>query len=74
MVAIVCGPSQGQLTQVACAHHEASDLVCQVHQDLRTLPCLRILVGHIMHLRVMPDILKVLHHRLSDIDFLDGHP
>lgn len=58
VVAIIGSPAQSQLRKVAGAYHHTTHLVGKVHQNLRTLACLRILIGYIMHAGIMTDILK----------------
>ena len=68
MVAVVGGPAQGQLTEVAGADDQAPPLVGQVHEDLRALPGLGVLKGDGLVLHGLADVGEVLFHRLADID------
>ena len=66
MVGVVGGPAEGQLGKVARAHHEAALLVGHVHEDLRALAGLRILVGDGVIGLVVPDVGEVLTHGGGD--------
>ena len=71
VVAIISSPTKCQLREVARSYHHTTHLIGQVHQDLGTLTCLRVLVGHVMHIHIMPDVLEMLSHRLGNADFPD---
>ena len=60
MVTIVRAPSQRQLRQVARTDDKTALLVCHIHQNLRALPRLTVLISDILHILILPDILKVL--------------
>ncbi len=60
MIAIVGGPAERQLRQVAGADDQATDLVRQIHENLGPLSGLGILIGDVMVLWVLTDIGKVL--------------
>ena len=72
MVAVIGGPSQRQLRQVARTHHESAQLIAEVHQNLRTLTSLTVLVGHVMDIRVVADVLEMLRHRLGNAYLAHG--
>ena len=40
VVTIICCPAQSELGKVTRAYYDSALLVCNVHQDLRTLSCL----------------------------------
>lgn len=71
VVTVVGGPTQGQLGQIARAHDQSTDLIAQVHKDLRTFARLTVLVGYIVHVDVVTDILKVLGNALGNGNFTD---
>ena len=73
VVAVVRGPSQSQFRQVTSSHYHAIHLVSHIHQNLRTLARLAVLVGHVLHGRIMLDILKVLLHGSMDRDLAKAH-
>ena len=68
MVGVVGRPAECELTEVAGADDDAVRLIRDVHEDLRPLTGLRVLVDHGMVLRVVPDVLEMLQHRGLDID------
>lgn len=68
MVTIVGCPSQSQLRQISCSHQNRAILICTVHQDLRSLSCLAVLISHIMHRRIMSNIPEMYIYRFFDID------
>ena len=74
MVPVISGPAQGQLAEVAGAHHEAAALVGHVHEHLGALPGLPVLEGDVMVLHGLADIPEVDLHRLSDVDPLQSGP
>ena len=73
VITIIGGPSQGEFREVARSDDNRILLVGNVHQDLRTLTCLRVLIGDIMNFRVLADILEMLGDSLSDIDLTDSN-
>ena len=68
MIAVVSCPAERQFRQIACADDDAAELICLVHENLRALPRLCIFIGHIMHVRRLPDVSKMLHHTCTDVD------
>ena len=66
VVAVVGGPAQGQLAQVAGADHHAAHPVGQIHQHLRPLPGLRVFVGDGTVAAGQADVLEMLLHRCGD--------
>ena len=60
VVAIIGGPSECQLREVASAYYQSVILVGQVHEYLRALTSLRIFVGGIVDGSVVVDIMEVL--------------
>ena len=66
VVAVVGGPAQRELGQVARADHEAALLIGDIHQDLCTLAGLAVLVGHVAHRLVVADVGEVLAHGVPD--------
>ena len=73
VVAVIGSPAERQLRQVARANDKTASLVGQIHQNLRTLARLAVLVGHVLHGRIMLDILKVLLHGSMDRDLAKAH-
>ena len=73
VVAVIGSPAERQLRQVARANDKTASLVGQIHQNLRTLARLAVLVGHVLHGRIMLDILKVLLHGSMDRDLAEAH-
>ena len=73
VVAVIGSPAERQLRQIARADDKTAGLVGQIHQDLRTLASLAVLVGHILHSRVMLDILKVLLHGRVNRNLAEAH-
>ena len=72
MVAIIRGPSQSQFGEVASTHHQTIHLIGHIHQYLRTLTGLTVLIGYVMHTGIVTDILEMLLHRLGDADLADS--
>ena len=68
MIAIVGAPAQRDLAQIARAQHEAADLVGIVHDDLRALAGLAVLVTDIVYIHAVADIGKVLRDSGADRD------
>ena len=66
MVAVVGGPAERQLGEVAGADDEAALLVGHVHEDLRALARLGVLVGDVVDGLVVPDVGEVLAHGGGD--------
>ena len=69
MVTIISCPAQCKLRHVTRSYHHSVSLVGNIHKYLRSLPCLSILISHIMNILIMSDIFKMLSHSLHDIDF-----
>ena len=63
---------RGQLRQVTGTHHDTVYLIGHIHQDLRTLASLTVLIGDIMHFSIMTDILEMLCDSLGNTDLTDG--
>ena len=72
VVAVVGGPAQCQLRQVAGAHHKAAGAVGSVHQFQRAHTGLPIFKGHVQHAFVLADVPEVAVHRLGDVDLFEG--
>ncbi len=68
MVPVVGAPSQRKLGHVSGTDNQAVMLVGKVHQYLHAFPCLCILVGGIMVLRIMADIPEVLQAGLAYVN------
>ena len=68
LVAVVGRPPERDLGEVAGADDEAALLVRQVHQHLRALAGLGVLVGDVAHLRVVADVGEVALHGGADRD------
>ena len=66
LVAIVRCPTKRQLREVARANDHAAHLVGNVHQNLRTLASLGVLVHNIVNVLVVADVGKVLQHRIHN--------
>ena len=73
VVAVVGSPAERQLRQVARADDKTAGLIGQIHQNLRTLAGLAVLVGHVLHGRIVLDVLKMLLHGCMDRDFAEAH-
>ena len=72
MVAVVRRPAQRQLGEVARTDDKTAVLVRKVHEHLRALACLRVLVGYVAFFGVMADIGKVQPHRFPDRHLPEG--
>ena len=73
MVTVVRSPAERQLRQVAGADDKAAGLVGQVHQNLRTLAGLAVLVGHVLHGWIVLNVLEVLFHSRVDRNLAETH-
>lgn len=73
VVTVVCGPAERQLRQVARADDKTASLIGQVHQNLRTLAGLAVLVSHVLHGRIVLNVLKMLLHGCMDRNFAEAH-
>ena len=73
MVAVVSGPAEGQLTQVAGADDEAARAVGEVHELERAHARLAVFIRHVEHGFVLPNVGKVTVDGARDRDLLKGH-
>ena len=62
VVAIIGTPSQGKFAKVARADDKSVHLIAEIHQNLRTLTCLRVFISRIVYIRIMTNILKMLQN------------
>ena len=74
VVPVVGSPAEGQLGEVAGTDDQTVALVGYIHQDLRPFTCLCVLVCSIVVVRILTDILEVLHDSLADIHYLECAP
>src|SRR5699024_10286459 len=74
MVAVVGGPAQGQLGQIAGAHHKAAVQVGDVHQFQGADAGLAVLKGDVGGLAVVADVGKVAADGGGDVHFPEGDP
>ena len=72
VVAVVCCPSEGEFREVAGTYNESSELVAEVHKDLRALTSLRILVGDVVNGGVVTYVLEVLEYGLRNVYLANG--
>ena len=73
VVAVIGSPAERQLRQVARADDKTASLVGQIHQNLRTLAGLAVLVGHVLHGRIVLNVLEVLLHSRVDRNLAEAH-
>ena len=73
VVAIICGPTQCQLRQIACTYNNGILLISHIHKNLGALACLRILVGNIVNSSIVVNIAEVLGNSLSNANLADGN-
>ena len=73
VVAVIGSPTERQLRQVARADDKTASLVGQIHQNLRTLAGLAVLVGHVLHGRIVLNVLEVLLHSRMDRNLAEAH-
>ena len=73
MVAVIGSPAECQLRQVAGADDKTASLVGQIHQNLRALAGLAVLVGHVLHGRIVLNVLEVLLHSRMDRNLEEVH-
>ena len=74
VVAIVGSPAQGKFAKVASAYHETAHLVGVVHEYLRALACLTVLVGHVVNVKTMVDVLEMLRDARHNAYFNRRNP
>ena len=74
MIAVVGSPAERQLRKVARADYEAALLVGEVHEHLRTLARLAVLIGHVLHRGIVADIGEVLFDRRPNGNLAEAHP
>ena len=68
MVPIVSCPSQRQFRHISGSNNHSIILVRQIHQNLSSFSCLRILISYVMHILIMSDIFKMLSYGFFDPD------
>ena len=73
VVAVIGGPAERQLRQIARADDKTASLVGQIHQNLRTLAGLAVLVGHVLHGRIVLNVLEVLFHGRVNRNLAEAH-
>ena len=71
MVAVVGGPAQRQLAQVARADHQTALHVGDVHQYLRALAGLTVFIGRRAVFGIESDVAEVLRAGVADRNFAD---
>ena len=74
VIAVVGAPAKRHLGHIAGADDEPVRLVCKIHQNLCPLSGLSVLVGDVMHRRVMADVAEMKIHRLADVDLAERRP
>lgn len=73
VVTVIGSPAECQLRQVARADDKAASLIGQIHQNLRALAGLAVLVGHVLHGRIVLNVLEVLLHGRVDRNLAEAH-
>lgn len=73
VVAVIGSPAERQLRQVARADDKTASLVGQIHQNLRTLARLAVLIGHVLDGRIVLNVLEVLLHGRVDRNLAEAH-
>ena len=73
VVAVIGSPAERQLRQVARADDKTASLVGQIHQNLRTLARLAVLVGHVLYGRIVLNVLEVLLHSRVNRNLAEAH-
>ena len=73
VVAVIGSPAERQLRQIARTDDKTASLVGQIHQNLRTLAGLAVLVGHVLHGRIVLNVLEVLLHSRVDRNLAEAH-
>ncbi len=68
MIAVISRPPESQLRHIPGSHHKGTLLVGNVHQHLRALPRLSVLVSNVMLIHVLSDIFKMPGDRPFYID------
>ena len=73
VVAVIGSPAERQLRQIARTDDKTASLVGQIHQNLRALAGLAVLVGHVLHGRIVLNVLEVLFHGRVDRNLAEAH-
>ena len=73
VVAIIGTPTQGKFAKVARTDDKSVHLITQIHQNLRTLTCLCILISRIMYLWIVIYILKMLQNRSLNVNLTNSN-
>ena len=73
VVAVIGRPAERQLGKISRAHDDAAACIRDIHEHLRALARLCILISHVMHCRIMADIRKMNLHGMADVDGLYRH-
>jgi hypothetical protein len=68
VVAVVRRPAKGGFRQVSRADDDSVGLICDVHQNLRALPRLRVFVHNVVYVRIVADVFEMLQDRFCDVD------
>ena len=72
VVGVVSAPSKGKFAEVACSDDKTVALVGNIHENLRALTSLTVLIGHVVVVEVVTDVKEVANTCFLDADFLDG--
>ena len=73
VIGVVGAPAERNFGEVTRADNDSAFAVRDVHQYLRALAGLHVLVSHVEFLRVVPDVGKMLEACLLDIDGTEFH-
>ena len=64
MVPVISRPAKRQLRHITGSDYQTALLISNVHNHLRPLPCLTVLIGYAVVFRVMADVFEMLCHRI----------
>ena len=67
VISVVSRPAKCKLRQISGSDDHSAGLICNIHQNLRALSRLSVLVGHVMHRRILSDIPEMNVDGIFDI-------
>ncbi len=69
MIAVISCPAKRKLGKVTGTDNDAARFIRKIHEHLRALPGLTVLVRDVVVLHILSDVLKMLCHARADIHF-----
>ena len=72
VITVVGCPSECELREISGSDYDAAGLVGDVHEHLRPLSGLTVLIGNIVNVDVVADVAEVKRNRLVEADLAEG--